>query len=145
MLVTPTGDLEECTVIKKPDGRSRGFGFVKFVKESDAAAAISSLDGYVMGSGTENDRPLRLQFARKLLQSDPSADLVPAAAASSATKQRNRKPCAEGGPIPNQIYCGNLPADFRASHLKSMFADYSESHPPLHPKTPHYLLFGPRI
>merc|ERR1719183_567349 len=38
---------------------------------------------------------------------------------------RERKPRPNPGTVPNQIYCSNLPADFRASHLKSMFADYT--------------------
>lgn len=119
----PTGDLEECVVVKKPDGRSRGFGFAKFVNEADATAAIAALDGYVMNAGTDNERPLRLQFARELLEPAPA----PAAASSSAPSSRRRR---ERKPRPspeNQIYCSNLPADFRASHLKSMFADYSKS------------------
>ena len=123
-----TGELEECVVVKKPDGRSRGFGFAKFVNEADATAAIAALDGYVMSAGTDNERPLRLQFARELLEPAPA----PVAAASSGTsrRRRERKPRPDPGTVPNQIYCSNLPADFRASHLKSMFAEYSKSHTP---------------
>lgn len=119
-----SGDLAECTVVRKPDGRSRGFGFVKFVNESDAAAAISSLDGYMMDPGSDNERALRLQYARELLEPSPSA---PAAASSSAParRKRERKPRPDPGTVPNQIYCSNLPADFRASHLKSMFGEYT--------------------
>lgn len=119
-----SGDLEECVVVKKPDGRSRGFGFAKFVNEADATAAIAALDGYVMNAGTENERPLRLQFARELLEPAPAA----ASASSSAPSRRSRrerKPRPDPGTVPNQIYCSNLPADFRASHLKSMFAEYT--------------------
>ena len=122
-----TGELAECTVVRKPDGRSRGFGFVKFVQESDAAAAIAALDGHIMDAGSANERGLRLQYARELLEPSPS-DAPKAATASSAParRKRERKPRADPGTVPNQIYCSNLPADFRASHLKSMFAEYSE-------------------
>ena len=77
-----------------------------------------------MNAGTENERPLRLQFARELLEPAPA----PAAASSSAPssrRRRERKPRPDPGTVPNQIYCSNLPADFRASHLKSMFAEYT--------------------
>ena len=146
---TPTGELEECVVVKKPDGRSRGFGFAKFVNPDDATAAIAVLDGYVMNAGTENERPLRLQFARELLESAPA----PAAAASPAParRKRERKPRPDPGTVSNQIYCSNLPADFRASHLKSMFVDYSKSCTPnlsyitasiLHPQANTFTCFG---
>lgn len=122
-----SGELEECVVVKKPDGRSRGFGFAKFVNPADATAAVAALDGYVMNAGTENERPLRLQFARELLESAPA----PAAASSApARRKRERKPRPDPGTVPNQIYCSNLPADFRASHLKSMFAEYTVVGPP---------------
>lgn len=119
-----SGELEECVVVKKPDGRSRGFGFAKFVNEADATAAIAALDEYVMNAGTENERPLRLQFARELLEPAPSAAAASSSAPSSR-RRRERKPRQTPGTVPNQIYCSNLPADFRASHLKSMFAEYT--------------------
>jgi len=119
-----SGELEECVVVKKPDGRSRGFGFAKFVNEADATAAIAALDGYVMNAGTENERPLRLQFARELLEPAPAAAGASSSAPSSR-RRRERKPRPNPGTVPNQIYCSNLPADFRASHLKSMFAEYT--------------------
>ena len=124
----PIGDLEECEVVKDPGARSRGSGFDKFDNESDAAAAIKSLNGYVMGSGPDNERPFRPQCARKSLQPGPSAVSTPAAASSAPaiSSRGNQKPRAHVGPVENQIYCGNLPEDLRASHLKSIFSEYSE-------------------
>ena len=39
------GDVERAEVITNADGRSKGFGTVRFVKESDAEAAIQRLNG----------------------------------------------------------------------------------------------------
>lgn len=118
------GEIAECAVVKKPDGRSRGFGFVKFANEADAAAAMSSLEGYVMDAGSDNERGLRLQYARELLESSP--DSAPAGGAAPARRRRERKPRQQpAGDVENQVYCSNLPADFRASHLQSMFAEYT--------------------
>ena len=39
------GDVERAEVITNADGRSKGFGTVRFVKETDAEAAIQRLNG----------------------------------------------------------------------------------------------------
>jgi len=41
----PYGDIEDAVVLKDRDtGRSRGFGFVTFVNDSDAEAAVSAMN-----------------------------------------------------------------------------------------------------
>ncbi len=41
----PYGDIEDAVVLKDRDtGRSRGFGFVTFVNDSDAESAVSSMN-----------------------------------------------------------------------------------------------------
>ena len=46
-LFSEYGDIEEAVIIKdRFSGRSKGFGFVTFVKEEDAAKAIEALDGH---------------------------------------------------------------------------------------------------
>jgi RNA recognition motif-containing protein len=39
-------ELEEVVLIKDETGRSKGFGFVTFVNDSDADTAISEFDGF---------------------------------------------------------------------------------------------------
>jgi len=40
------GDLVSCKVLLKPDGTSKGFGFVTYSNPKEAAQAIQSMDGY---------------------------------------------------------------------------------------------------
>lgn len=46
----PYGDIEDAVVLKDRDtGRSRGFGFVTFVNDADAEAAVSAMNEADLG------------------------------------------------------------------------------------------------
>ena len=45
MLLQPFGSIEECTILRGPDGASKGCAFVKLSSGEAAQAAIASLHG----------------------------------------------------------------------------------------------------
>ncbi|XP_023236103.1 CUGBP Elav-like family member 4 [Centruroides sculpturatus] len=44
-LFQPYGSIEECTILRGPEGQSKGCAFVKFSSHAEAQAAISALHG----------------------------------------------------------------------------------------------------
>ncbi|EXB37811.1 Glycine-rich RNA-binding protein 2 [Morus notabilis] len=61
------GEVSEVRILyDKDSGRSRGFGFVHFLKEEDAVSAKDSMDGKALLG-----RPLRISFALEKVRGVP--------------------------------------------------------------------------
>lgn len=63
------GPVEEATVITHRDGdhqgKSKGFGFVRYGTEDDASEAVSQMDGYNL-----DGRPIRVDWATEKQRDD---------------------------------------------------------------------------
>lgn len=70
-LFSPYGTLEECKiVIDLETGRSRGYGFVKYLDDESAARAKTHLNGYQM-----DNKRLKVAYARKQCKEIQNANL----------------------------------------------------------------------
>jgi len=75
-------------VVKKRNGRSKGFGFVEFEDEDNQQSALTAFEGFVV-----KDRPLNVKVALTSLDNDEEKD---DATSSTSTGGADDQPAAGG-------------------------------------------------
>ncbi|GAB5365450.1 hypothetical protein AAMO2058_001059100 [Amorphochlora amoebiformis] len=63
-LFAPFGSISRVQILKTPDGKSRGVGFVHYDQAESAAAAIAALNNKA-APGPQSGLPLRVEYAKK--------------------------------------------------------------------------------
>eukprot|EP01033_Poteriospumella_lacustris_P001229 gene1229-895_t len=109
-LFEEVGPLKNVSIAKEANGKSRGFGFVKFALEDDAKAALTKLQGHdikgrklklELGIKKDNDSKKRKRDDGEAAEQTPAAPTAPAAkpaktpataAVTKATEDAKAKP-----------------------------------------------------
>lgn len=129
---SPFGEISDCRVVRDPHTlKSRGYGFVSFVRRTDAENAIGTMNGQWLGS-----RAIRTNWATRKLggpglpgtgghgagSNGPSSSHAPT---QSSGKQLNYDEVyAQSGPTNSTVYCGNLANGTNEQQLQSTFSQF---------------------
>lgn len=111
-----SGTVASAEVMKRNDGRSRGWGLVEMESEEDANAALEKLNGAVI-----DERTVRVEFAK------PRGAAAPARRQRKPRRVREEKRDLEPAGPSNSLYVGNLPWSFGDDDLSSLFKGMSVS------------------
>lgn len=95
--------------------RSRGYGFVRFEQESDAATSIATMHGQWLGS-----RPIRMNWANRRLEIRPTFVEENSSPANLTRHTSNTQPPSEI----TAVYVGNLPTSASSEEISSHFEAY---------------------
>lgn len=109
---TPFGEISDCRVVRDPQTlKSKGYGFVSFVKKQEAESAITGMNGQWLGS-----RSIRTNWATR----KPPAPKTEA----------NTKPLTfdevynQSSPTNCTVYCGGLAAGLSEELMTKTFAPF---------------------
>ena len=109
----PFGEISDCKIIKDPQTlKSKGYGFVSFVKKVDAENAIQSMNGQWLGS-----RPIRTNWATR----------KPPAPVPKEVKQLSYDEVYSQSSSTNcTVYCGGLTQNLTEEIMRQTFNQFGQ-------------------
>ncbi|XP_052102558.1 nucleolysin TIAR-like isoform X3 [Mytilus californianus] len=109
----PFGEISDCKIIKDPQTlKSKGYGFVSFVKKVDAENAIQSMNGQWLGS-----RPIRTNWATR----------KPPAPVPKEVKQLSYDEVYSQSSSTNcTVYCGGLTQNLTEELMRQTFTQFGQ-------------------
>ncbi|XP_071513892.1 cytotoxic granule associated RNA binding protein TIA1-like isoform X5 [Panulirus ornatus] len=113
----PFGEISDCRVVRDPHTlKSKGYGFVSFVKKADAETAITNMNGQWIGS-----RNIRTNWATRKPPAPKNNDA-------------NQKPLTfddvynQSSPTNCTVYCGGITNGLSEELMQKTFAPYGQIH-----------------
>ncbi|XP_076045988.1 cytotoxic granule associated RNA binding protein TIA1 isoform X3 [Oratosquilla oratoria] len=111
----PFGEISDCRVVRDPHTlKSKGYGFVSFVKKADAETAITNMNGQWIGS-----RNIRTNWATRKPPAPKNNDA-------------NQKPLTfddvynQSSPTNCTVYCGGITNGLSEELMQKTFAPYGQ-------------------
>ena len=101
------GDVEKVSIAKDPEGRSKGFGFVKFYEAADVEKLLAEGDNIII-----DGRQCRVNLSKSASGNRPAR----------AAPQRSQERSAES----ECLFVGNLSFDSTDSSIRDFFGDCGE-------------------
>ena len=98
------GDIEKCNIVRDPEGRSKGFAFVKFYETSDVEKIISEGDNIMI-----DGRQCRVNLSK-----------------SARGDKKPMRSEREPSPETETLFVGNLNFDSTEDSIKDFFSDCGE-------------------
>jgi nucleolysin TIA-1/TIAR len=113
----PFGQISDCKIIRDTQTlKSKGYGFVSFVKREEAENAIQSMNGQWIGS-----RAIRTNWATR----KPNPPAQPANARFSEQKPMSYDEVySQSSPTNCTVYCGGITSGLTEQLMRDIFAEY---------------------
>ena len=114
----PFGEISDCRVVRDPQTlKSKGYGFVSFVKKTDAENAISTMNGQWLGS-----RAIRTNWATRKPSSARGANEI---TSTSTGKQLSFDEIyQQSSPSNCTVYCGGIIQGLSEEVIQKTFAPF---------------------
>lgn len=117
---SPFGEISDCRVVRDPQTlKSKGYGFVSFVKKADAENAITTMNGQWLGS-----RAIRTNWATRKPPTTRGATEAGPGLNSSVRQLSFDEVYQQSSPTNCTVYCGGIMAGLTDEIIQKTFAPF---------------------